>query len=62
MRFERFMIRAMAHVASDRSGATAIEYALIGMFLSMAIIVSIPLLQNGLSAAFTGAMALFPSF
>lgn len=56
------MIRAIALLLQDRSGATAIEYALIGMFLSMAIIVSIPLLQNGLSAAFVGVVALFPSF
>jgi len=44
----------LTRFAKDRSGATAIEYALIGTLISVAIIVGAIALGNALDATYQG--------
>lgn len=46
------MKNLLSRFAKDESGATAIEYGLIAGFISLAIIVSLPLMKTALSGIF----------
>jgi pilus assembly protein Flp/PilA len=50
----------MKNFASDRRGATAIEYALMASLISMVIITVVTTLGNTLSSSFFGLVAAAP--
>ncbi|MBS0362956.1 MAG: Flp family type IVb pilin [Proteobacteria bacterium] len=54
------MHQLFRRLAGDRSGATAIEYALIAALIAMAIVGAVTVLGTQLNTTFTGIAALFP--
>lgn len=50
----------MARFLSDRSGSTAIEYALIGGFIFLAIVVGLTVVGESLNQTFTTVDKAFP--
>lgn len=55
------MIGLLARLVRDESGATAIEYALIGVLISVAIIVGATALGSKLNDLYTAVAAKVPS-
>jgi pilus assembly protein Flp/PilA len=47
------MTKMLRKLASDRSGATAIEYGLIAAFIALAMVAALPTIKTNLGAKFT---------
>ncbi|WP_374472519.1 Flp family type IVb pilin [Phenylobacterium sp.] len=48
------MTKILKKLASDRSGATAIEYGLIAGFIALAMVAALPNIQTGVKEKFDG--------
>jgi pilus assembly protein Flp/PilA len=46
------MLKSIRKLASDRKGATAIEYGLIAAFIALAMVVALPKISTSLSGKF----------
>jgi len=55
------MLGFARRLTGDRSGATAIEYALIGAFVVVIIVTAVGALGSSVSGLFTQVAAAFPS-
>jgi len=46
------MMKLISDLASDRKGATAIEYGLIAAFIALAMVAALPTIKTGLASKF----------